>query len=171
MLIQEIRARQALHEAGRTADVVIDHATPKTTIDGKEYTLVFPKFFFETNIPPKTVDKLFIGNVTESRMRFLAGFPDSSVEWSTRGRDDATKFFDAAYFDMMARAKFVLCPNGDFVWTYRFFEACIFGAIPIVEDTCDAYNGYHYYMSGDEYEYRRDWVAKNYYKALQELTL
>ena len=39
----------------------------------------------------------------------------------------------AQYWDMMQRAKYVLCPDGDFVWTYRFFEAVACGAIPIIE--------------------------------------
>lgn len=171
MLIQEIRARQALHEVGRTAEVVIDHVKPRTIIDGKEYTLVFPKFLFETNTPLRTIDKLFIGNVTESRMRFLSGFKDAVIEYSTRGRGDKTKFFDAAYFDRMARAKFALCPNGDFVWTYRFFEACIMGAIPVIEESCDIYNGYRFYVAGEEYEYRDDWAAYNREKVLSDMTL
>ena len=36
------------------------------------------------------------------------------------------------------------CPNGDFVWSYRFFEATLCGAIPIIEQFCPAYEGFRY---------------------------
>ena len=49
----------------------------------------------------------------------------------------------------------VLCPNGDFVWTYRFFEAAMCGAIPVVENTCPHYDGFvHYAMKDDPRNYR-----------------
>lgn len=49
----------------------------------------------------------------------------------------------------MAKSQFVVCPNGTFVWTYRFFEAALCGAIPIVEDTCDLYEGFVFYRMSD----------------------
>jgi hypothetical protein len=64
---------------------------------------------------------------------------------STRGRAYPDKAWDEDYFQLLADSAFVLCPSGDYVWTYRFFEAVMCGAIPIVEQSCDAYAGFHYY--------------------------
>ena len=61
----------------------------------------------------------------------------------------------------MAKSKFVLCPNGDFIWTYRFFEAIACGAIPIIEDDLPLYDGFQYYKMDQpfcEYIYDLDKV-------------
>lgn len=86
---------------------------------------------------------------------------------SRRGRSWPGKGWDPGYFDRMLKSQFVLCPDGDFVWTYRFFEAILCGAVPIVENSCQLYDGYIYYSMKDslasvrvddevrEYNYRR----------------
>ena len=67
------------------------------------------------------------------------------VFWaSRRGRHFPGKSWDEEYFKLLSRSQFVLCPSGDHVWTYRFFEAALCGALPIVEKTCDAYSGFRY---------------------------
>lgn len=69
-----------------------------------------------------------------------------TVFWSSaRGREYPVKAWDDDYFQAMARAQFVLCPNGDFVWTYRFFEAAMCGAIPVVESSCPPYEGFQFF--------------------------
>lgn len=64
---------------------------------------------------------------------------------SDRGRKFPIKSWDERYYELLVNSKFVLCPDGDYTWTYRFFEALLCGAIPIVESTCNAYSGYIYY--------------------------
>ncbi len=67
------------------------------------------------------------------------------VVWSSqRGRSYPIKAWDDEYFKLMADAEFVLCPNGDYVWTYRFFEAIMCGAIPVIESNCSAYDGFRF---------------------------
>lgn len=67
------------------------------------------------------------------------------VIWSSdRGRVFPIKSWDQHYYELLARSRFVLCPNGDFPWTYRFFEAVLCGAIPIVEEDVPAYEGFSY---------------------------
>lgn len=61
-----------------------------------------------------------------------------------RGREFPLKAWDDEYFRTMSRAKFVLCPSGDYVWTYRFFEATMCGAIPIVEEPCALYANFRF---------------------------
>jgi hypothetical protein len=46
----------------------------------------------------------------------------------------------------------VLCPNGRFVWTYRFFEATLCATIPIVQITCELYEGFRYLTMDDDVE-------------------
>ncbi|HMA14860.1 MAG: hypothetical protein ACM35H_12780 [Bacteroidota bacterium] len=66
---------------------------------------------------------------------------------SDQGRLFPRKSWNADYYDLLLRSKFVLCPSGDFkangvAWTYRFFEAVLCGAIPVIEESCAAYEGY-----------------------------
>lgn len=170
MLLQEIRLKQALSEKGiDTTEYKISHKDPYIDVLGKRYVLVFPKFMFDYDLHKKT-DILFMGLKTPSREKFLSKF-DAKIIYSDRGRSMSTKQRDEWYFSEMAKARFVLCPDGDFVWTYRFFEAAIFRAIPIVENITDVYEGYHFYKWGDEFIYRQDWVEHNRNKVFNETTL
>jgi hypothetical protein len=63
---------------------------------------------------------------------------------NSRGREFPLKAWDDEYFRTMSRAKFVLCPRGDFAWTYRFFEAIMCGAIPLVEEPCALYESFRF---------------------------
>ena len=170
MLLQEIRAKQALEEINRVDKIIINHPTPWTMIGDKKYTLVFPKYMFDYE-SEKTIDILFIGKITPKRHKFLELFPNATIIHSERGRDIKTKVKDVEYFNEMSKSKFTLCPNGDFVWTYRFFESIIFKSIPIIEEFCDIYDGYNYYTHNDEFIYRTDWVEDNLNKLKREMTL
>jgi hypothetical protein len=171
MLIQEIRARQAMEEVGMSGEVRVVHSEkPQTFINGKEYSLVFPKFILEAK-ENKVVDKLFIGLLTEQRKKFLSNFENAIIRDSDNGRHSGTKERDTLYFRLMSRARFVLCPNGDFIWTYRFFEAILCKAIPIIEEDCELYEGYHFYKLGDNYEYKETWVQENLSKIKREMML
>lgn len=169
--IQEIRARQAMQEVGMKGEVEVIHSEkPKTFINGKEYTLVFPKFILGIK-EEKIFDKVFVGLLTDKRKKFLDNFKGAFIVDSNNGRKPEAKVMDLEYFKTMARSRFVLCPNGDFTWTYRFFEAILCRCIPIVEQKCELYNGYHFYELGDNYEYRGDWVKKNLSKIRKEMML
>jgi hypothetical protein len=73
--------------------------------------------------------------------------------WSSeRGRRFPTKAWDEEYFQMLADSEHVLCPSGDYQWSYRFFEACLCGAVPIVEAGSPLYDGFRYRLMTD----RRD---------------
>lgn len=93
---------------------------------------------------------------------------------STLGRTFPQKAWDDNYYDLMANSKFVLCPDGDFIWTYRFFEAMLCGAIPIIENKASIYNGFHYYKITDpseKYIYNADIVRENFMRTLDFLTV
>lgn len=80
-----------------------------------------------------------------------------TVVWqSFRGRNFPGKAWDDHYFRLLGDLEFALCPNGNSVWTYRFFEAVMCGAIPIVEEGCPVYEGFRY-LRMDEPETSRRW--------------
>jgi len=169
--LQEIRAYQALDELHLKKTIKINHSKPETVIANKVYTLVFLKFLLTYNIKPKTIDILFIGKITPKRKVFLKNFPNAKIIHSNRGRNQKIKIKDEKYFKLMSIARFTLCPNGDFIWTYRFFEAIIFKSIPIVENECDIYKGYKFYKKDDNFVYREDWINYNLNKLKKEMML
>jgi len=81
---------------------------------------------------------------------------DIVFETSDRGWRHPTKAWDASYFQRLANSKFVLCPDGKFVWTYRFFEAVLCGAIPVIQNWCPLYDGFRYHTMEDPVE-ALDW--------------
>lgn len=93
---------------------------------------------------------------------------------SDRGRVFPEKVWDDAYYNTLGDSRFVLCPDGDFIWTYRFFEGVLCGAIPIIEHACPLYDGFEYYTMEDTAD-RLIWSAKiaerNFAKALSLLTV
>ena len=95
--------------------------------------------------------------------------------WSSeRGRRFPTKAWDADYHELLAASQFVLCPRGDFTWTYRFFEACLCGAIPVVEEASPLYDGFVYRLMGDPLA-GAEWLpaaaAHNYARCRESLIL
>ena len=161
MLLQEIRAIQAaVLEEGVNLPIEVIHAEDPITIVGdRKFKLLFPKFLLEYG-ENKTGGIVFIGKITPSREEFFKGIQATVIE-SLRGRDKVIKVMDDWYFEFIGKAHFVLCPDGDFTWTYRFFEAVMVKAIPIIENECPLYEGYKYYRKGDDYLYRQDWIDHN----------
>ena len=93
---------------------------------------------------------------------------------STKGRYFPEKSWDEEYFDQLSRSKFVLCPNGDFVWTYRFFEAILCGAIPIIQEETELYDGFFFYKFSDPFSeiiYSDEVVERNFEFARNFLTI
>ncbi len=97
------------------------------------------------------------------------------ILWSSnKGRRFPTKAWDPAYFELLAKSQFSLCPNGDFIWTYRFFEAILCGAIPIVQDPCPLYEPFHYFRMSqklDSLEWTREIANHNFNKCVEMVTI
>ena len=95
--------------------------------------------------------------------------------WSSnKGRIFPVKSWDKNYYNFLLKSKFVLCPSGDYVWTYRFFEAIMCGAIPIVEESCPSYQGFKYYSMNDDINnlnWDEEIINFNYNLCLKRLTL
>ncbi|MGB5326518.1 MAG: exostosin family protein, partial [Pseudomonadales bacterium] len=97
-----------------------------------------------SKVRQKVIAKLSFGSTKKRKIGDL-------LLWeSDRGRKFPIKAWDNEYFKVLANSEFVLCPSGDYVWSYRFFEAALCGAIPIVEESCNAYNGFRFLTFNDE---------------------
>ena len=109
-------------------------------------------------------------------LRFFGGRTDDKVVFeniglhiftSTQGRQFPIKIWDEEYYDTLAKTQFVLCPDGDFTWTYRFFEAIICGAIPVVENTCSLYEDFEHFSMKDPTEklfYSQEIAERNFHR-------
>jgi hypothetical protein len=99
---------------------------------------------------------------------------DLSLWSSTRGRTFPVKSWDDDYFKVLSKSKFILCPSGDYVWSYRFFETILCGAIPIIEKNCPAYAGFRFYTLNDnvkELEWRPEDVEYNFRHCSERITV
>ena len=108
------------------------------------------------------------------RRRGLRTATDVEVWSSRRGRSYPGKAWDDDYFRLLGRSRFVLCPPGDFVWTYRFFEAVLCGAIPVVEQPSDQYDGFAYHAMTEaptSLDYDPEVARANHRLAVQRLTV
>lgn len=95
--------------------------------------------------------------------------------WSSdKGRSFPGKTWDKEYFEILSNSRYVLCPSGDYTWSYRFFEAILCGAIPIVEEVCEAYEGFKFFLFKDsieELECTQEYVEHNYELCTTRLTI
>ncbi len=92
---------------------------------------------------------------------------------SILGREFPFKSLDLDYYETLSRSQFVLCPNGDFIWTYRFFEAIMCGAIPLIEEKCDSYDGFRYSLMTEDANslvWSEEDALFNYDKCMELLT-
>ncbi|MFI8378752.1 hypothetical protein [Leeuwenhoekiella sp. NPDC079379] len=96
------------------------------------------------------------------------------ISASKRGREFPSKSFDLNYFNILLRSKFVLCPSGDFVWTYRFYESVLCGAIPVIEKYCEAYEGYIFRYFNDDtnsFQWSEEIALYNYKLCVSQITV
>lgn len=97
------------------------------------------------------------------------------IIWSsTKGRVFPAKSWDDDYFKVLADSEFVLCPSGVCVWSYRFFESILCGAIPIVELNCEAYEGFRFkYMTdkASDFVWSQEDAEYNFKLCLERITL
>lgn len=98
------------------------------------------------------------------------------VTESLRGREFPGKAWDDEYFRIQSQAEFILCPSGDVgcPWTYRFFEAMLCGAIPIIEAESPCYEPFKFYraeQNPDSFIYDQEIVDYNFKQCEKYLTI
>lgn len=152
-----LRWRVARRYDRRFSDVEIEHATPSTRIGSITRPLVFAHGVADrcgSMWANRSQLISFDGLVTDRRASVLAPLrellgQEFRLVASSAGRDWPGKAWDETYFRTLGSSRFVACPDGDYVWTYRFFEACLCGAIPVIESTCSLYQGFHFFRLSD----------------------
>lgn len=124
------------------------------------------KFSLLLKLPKRLVSKIFYNlNIHTDELK---------ITFTNKGRKFPVKAWDNDYFNTLLNSKYVLCPDGDFIWTYRFFESIICGAMPVIENTCSAYQGFHY-LTLDQYIKNETLTNKqreeNFNKLMRDFTL
>jgi hypothetical protein len=123
---------------------------------------------FKIRMIKKIYQKLFKNKTPVFR------YEDLYISNSIKGRVFPGKSWDDYYYAFLLKSKFVLCPSGDFIWSYRFFETILSGAIPIIEEYCDVYSGYRFkYLSDDatQFIYNLDDARFNYDLCVSRMTI
>lgn len=160
----------------------IIHDIPITQFKNDKKPLIFPLSlidFCQKNNINKTSKIYFRGKITNQRKGSIERLKkqtnvDIVIKTSIDGRKFPVKTFDIEYFNEMKNFKFIFCPDGDFIWTYRFFETVMCGGIPIIENEAEIYQGFKYYKLGDnlsELQWRPDWVSHNIEILKEKFTL
>jgi hypothetical protein len=164
-------------EIGNDAPAIqvrIDHATPTTGFNGLYRPLIYPHAYVSKCREmwgDRSSYAIFIGNLTESRKAVLSKWLNY-VTPSKVGAQWPTKIWDDQYMGSLATTKCVLCPPGDYEWTYRFYEAMLCGALPIVEKPSKYTDGYHVRLLSDkEFDYSEQEAIENFNRAVSQLTV
>ncbi len=155
-----------------TNNLEIDHSKPYTKFLDYESPLVFSESFIDYcyNLNKIKEDKIYFrGLITESRNRAIKNFKlkttkELIIDSNKNGRSFPIKSFDEDYFISLSKYKFLFCPNGDFIWSYRFFESIMCGSIPIVEDNYSLFDDFYYYTLNDNLNsitYNDEWCIHN----------
>lgn len=147
---------EALKELDPNVDeekILINHSNGMCFYKGHNYGLVYPKKWLNLiQKKEKDIDFFFSGykNLKSPNTRewvFDYESPKSKIFYSDRGRNIPRNYFDNEFFELMSRSKFALCPQGyPHKWTYRFFEATLCRAIPVLikKDIVPIYSGFKY---------------------------
>lgn len=91
----------------------------------------------------KALSKM-IFNVLIFRFQFVVSSGKVFIKFTKRGRVSTYKYIDVDYFTEMSRYKYVFCPSGDFIWTYRFYEAIQVGSLPLCLKNVNLYDEFNY---------------------------
>lgn len=175
-VLQEFHFRQALNELGISGGLVeIDHHNGTCWHKKVGHVpLVFAEAWIEKArafSTTKTQDYYFRGVISPGR-EWLAEYSD--VKESRYGRSSSTKYqLDRGYFEGLSASRFGLAPVGDCPWSYRFFEAIICQAIPIIgEADNDVFSsGFHFLRHGSEHQYDENLCDENYATLVAKHTL
>jgi hypothetical protein len=130
---QECYLSQALKELGLNYKAI--KCSHKEGLAEVKFGLIFPislislcRGMWSEN---RRREYFFQGLITKKRS-WINEVDGVSIVSTSHGRERKREEPDLEYYRRMASFEFVLCPIGDCQWTYRFFEAIMCGAIPVV---------------------------------------
>ena len=175
-MLQEFFFRQSLVEMGVWGGKIkIDH------INGRSHhsfcgwvPIVFPNslILLLEKIPKVKYRKFFFRGSVYPGREWLFYYPDVSI--SDYGRNNQKKYStDYEYYSVLSGTEFGLSPTGDCPWSYRFFEAIICHAIPVLgpKDNDVYSDGFYYFRHGDHFNYSDERCRENYRLFLERHTL
>ncbi len=176
LTLQEFHFRSSLKEIGIEAKSVrVDHARGRNWCAQTGWVpIVFPESYIRQahlHASQKTQKYFFKGVIGKNRewIREYTG-----VRESNRGRNKNTKYvFDIEYFEALGATEFGLSPTGDCPWSYRFFEAIMAMAIPVLgRNEADIFaDEFQVTRDGEDHFYDIDAAAANFTKLLSNHTL
>ena len=94
-----------------------------------EYVIPFPFDIRRILSPPKLISRRSMFAAIQD---YLAAHPNSGIVKTTASFWNSVEG-DDEYLDLLNRSKIVLCPRGNLVETFRFFEAAAAGCVIICE--------------------------------------
>lgn len=71
------------------------------------------------------------------------------ITFINNGRLEKFKYIDSKYYNLMLSSEHIFCFDGDYIWTYRFFEAIMCGCTPVIENFHGIYEGYFFITLAD----------------------
>ncbi len=163
--------RYQVDDAAPRVSVALDHEHPRVGLAQIERPLIFAHAIFDRYTTMWARHRgsrfSFAGLGTASRRASLGEWasanslrmprrfsrtssPDLTVGFTKTGRQWPEKGWDDGYARALGETAFALCPSGDFIWTYRFFEAAAAGAIPVIEQYSPVYDGFAFHTFDDD---------------------
>lgn len=148
--------------------IEIDHKNGTNNINGIKVPVIFPLYIKNhilTLNKDKNLDYVFFGVISPQR-EWVTSYrgKNSIINHSDYGRNPDKYKIDENYYKTMCCSKFALTPTNHCPWSYRFFEAIMCMAIPILEkNTDDIYaKDYFYLTDGEEHIYDHKKAIENY---------
>lgn len=173
---------RATHFGLAIRDIEVDHRTPNTRVGSLERPLIFAQGIVE-RCSEKWSERIhpasFAGHLTERRLSALAGLQQAfgsafRLVATDAGRRWPEKAWDDDYYTLLGASAVTVCPDGDFTWTYRFFEAALCGSIPVIQNEATPYLGFRFYRMTDRptiMRWREEWAHENADRARRLLTV
>ncbi len=158
--------------------VRVDHHNGCNYINGIKRPVTFPLYLRQhiDSVPKdKSCDYFYRGFDTSCASKkwvlpYRSRGESPHVIESGYGRSDGKYRIDENYIRRMCAARFALCPTAweshKTSWTYRFFEAILCLALPVLrQGSKDQYqDDFHCLYDGEEHVYDERKALENYYK-------
>lgn len=186
--------RYTVDQGSKWLDMEVSHAKPYIRIGGYlDQLFLYPKEIIARSNGlwgNRDQEYLFRAYPTADRLQAAAEWmrhtgltPSVHMRYFER-ISGASKFWDEEYYTDIGKSKFSVIPNGldgelaehkggdNYQWTYRFIDAVLCGAIPIVQGHTALYEQFEYYLMSDKtYEYDPGIPGRNFKKALELFTM